>query len=71
MIRRTQSYQSWRESKDPVWEIDPNRLGPNWRYVPDSPTHGTIQPVRPMTIEEYRRALANTRVLWRRHNIVR
>ena len=52
--------------KDPVWEIDVNRLGPSLRYVPDSPRHGTIQPARSMTLETYRQALANTRSLWRR-----
>ena len=49
---------------DPVWEIKSKDLGANLVYVEDSPTHGTIQPVRVMTLNEYQRALAATQSSW-------
>lgn len=50
--------------KDPVWKIDINDLGPDLTYVPDSPQHGTVQPTRPMTLDDYQKALANTNANW-------
>ena len=50
--------------KDPVWSIDINDLGPDLKYVPDSPKHGTIQPTRVMTVEEYQEALVETVLRW-------
>ena len=50
--------------KDPVWRTNINDLGPELVYVPDSPTHGTIQPTKTMTIKEYQKALAN--IKWRK-----
>lgn len=50
--------------KDPVWRTNINDLGPELVYVSDSPTHGTIQPTKTMTIEEYQKALAN--IKWRK-----
>jgi RHS repeat-associated protein len=50
--------------KDPVWGIRADQLGPDLRYVPDGPTHGTIQPSRAMTIDEFQRALCSTGVCW-------
>lgn len=35
--------------KDPVWAISTDNLGPDLVYVPDSSTHGTIKPNRPMS----------------------
>jgi hypothetical protein len=52
--------------KDPVWEINEDDLGPDLVYVPDSPGHGTIQPSREMTYEEYKNALENTQDKWRK-----
>lgn len=40
-------------------------LGPDLKYVPDKPGHGTIQPIRTMTLEEYQKALAETALKWR------
>ena len=51
-------------SKDPVWGIKTNNLGPQLKYVPDSPTHGTIQPAYDMPFDEYQKALANTKPFW-------
>lgn len=50
--------------KDPVWSIDINNLGPDLKFVPDSPGHGTIQPSRSMTLEEYQKALFETFGKW-------
>lgn len=51
-------------SKDPVWEIDSEYLGPNLQLRQDSPTHAIIEPARPMTLAEYEAALAATRDRW-------
>ncbi|MGE5783808.1 MAG: RHS repeat-associated core domain-containing protein [Myxococcales bacterium] len=50
--------------KDPVWGHSASDLGPNLTYVPDSATHGTIQPSRPMKFEEYEGALCATGSCW-------
>lgn len=51
--------------KDPVWELDTSDLGKDLKHVPDSRTHGTIQPSRTMSMDEYQRALASTKVKWK------
>lgn len=54
---------------DPVWRIERDDIGSDLRYVPDpaSPrTHGYIEPVRPMTLQGYQRALHATGSAWRR-----
>ena len=43
--------------KDPVWKLDLKDIDPDLKYVPDSPTHGTIQPARPMSLETYQNKL--------------
>lgn len=43
--------------KDPAWVILTSDLGPDLKYVPDSSTHGTIQPVRTMSYNDYQNAL--------------
>jgi hypothetical protein len=53
-------------AKDSVWELDEADLGPDLRFVADSPSHGTIQPIGEMTIDEYQAALARTATKWRR-----
>ena len=55
------------KGKDPVWEIDTDDLGPDLQFRQDSRTHGLIEPVRPMTLDEYEQALAATRAKWVRH----
>jgi len=52
--------------KDPVWAIGIDTLGPDLVYVPDSSTHGTIQPKRPMSYNDYQNALASTQPFWRK-----
>ena len=52
--------------KDPVWEIEQADLGPGLSFNRDKPTHGVVEPDRPMTLAEYEQALAATRVKWRR-----
>lgn len=50
--------------KDPVWEIDTAALGPDLQFRQDKPTHGLIEPARPMTLAEFEAALATTRPRW-------
>ncbi len=38
-----------------LWISD--NLGPDLKYISDSSTHGTIQPTKPMTPEEYQKSL--------------
>ncbi len=65
-FRRPPEYQG--VGKDPVWTITAAELGPDLSYRPDpaSAGHGFIEPARPMTLGDYRRALTRTRSLWRR-----
>jgi RHS repeat-associated protein len=51
---------------DPVWGISTSDLGPRLRYVPDSPTHGTIQPAEVMSIGDFQAALCETGACWSR-----
>lgn len=54
---------------DPVWEIAEGDLGEALmcREDPEMPgVHAFIEPVRPMPLEEYELALAETRDEWRR-----
>src|SRR5262245_2171031 len=54
--------------KDPVWVIDVGDLGPDLIYRADvgSATHGVVEPARPMSLDEYQRALALTQPCWRK-----
>lgn len=53
---------------DPVWMIEDANLGSDLLYRPDplKGGHGFIEPVRPMTLDEYRRALEQTQGLWQK-----
>lgn len=33
-------------------------------YAPDNPGHGTIQPAKLMSLEDYQKALENTNINW-------
>ena len=50
--------------KDSVWGINTDDLGSDLIYVPDNPGHGTIQPAKLMSLEDYQKALANTNINW-------
>jgi hypothetical protein len=54
--------------KDPVWSLAVSDLGPDLIYRPDPkrPDHGFIEPARPMSLDEFQRALAQTRDLWQK-----
>lgn len=39
-------------------------LGSDLTYVPDKPGHGTIQPTKAMSFEDYQKVLANTQKDW-------
>jgi hypothetical protein len=47
-----------------VWKIDDGELGPDLIAFRDSPGHITIGPVRTMTLDEFRAALAATQSKW-------
>ena len=52
-------------SPDPLWSIPESKLGPDLKYVPDKPGHGTIQPPSPDTpLGEYEKSLADTKSDW-------
>jgi hypothetical protein len=53
---------------DPIFELETEDLpeGLAYRPDPDDPGHGLIGPARRMGLEEYRAAILETRVLWRR-----
>jgi hypothetical protein len=51
--------------QDPVWYIEIDELGPELQFRQDSPTHGVVEPVQPMTLQEYQDALASTRAPWK------
>ncbi|HEX5973523.1 MAG TPA: hypothetical protein VFY57_00060 [Rubrobacteraceae bacterium] len=55
--------------KDPVFELDTEDLPGVLAYRPDPANpegHGFIEPARRVSFEEYRRAIHQTRTLWRR-----
>ncbi|MGH7139418.1 MAG: hypothetical protein ACREHD_27045 [Pirellulales bacterium] len=54
--------------KDPVWAIDSSLLGADMIYRPDpnSRTHGFIEPSKPMTLDDFQKALAATQSFWQR-----
>jgi hypothetical protein len=56
--------------QDPVFRIKVKLLSPNLFYNPDVPddkeTHGTIQPIREMKYEEYKKALESTQNQWQK-----
>lgn len=51
--------------QDPVWYIEVDDLGPDLSFRQDKPEHGLIEPSRDMTLREYERALADTRLQWK------
>ncbi len=50
---------------DPVWSLETVELAPNLQFRQDSPTHGLIEPLRTMTLQEYQAALSATRTRWK------
>jgi hypothetical protein len=50
---------------DPVWSLELGDLGPDLLLRLDRPTHGLVEPSRPMTLQSYVEALERTRSLWR------
>lgn len=54
--------------RDPVWYIESDALGPDLQFRQDSPTHGVIEPARPMTLLEFQNTLADTRRNWKLHS---
>nr|WP_171470322.1 hypothetical protein [Frigoriglobus tundricola] len=47
-----------------VFEIETDDLDPVLKPNPDKPDHCLLEPSQPMSLEEYQRALADTRDLW-------
>ncbi|MFT7614609.1 MAG: hypothetical protein ACI9J3_003592 [Parvicellaceae bacterium] len=55
-------------SKHPHWSLNPNILkSHNLQYVPDNDgsTHGTVQPLGPISTKQYQKNLESTKHLWR------
>jgi hypothetical protein len=52
--------------KDPVWEIEVTRLGPDlvYRADPNLAGHGFVEAARTMTLAEYEQALTATQPFW-------
>ena len=53
------------QGKDPVWQLKVSDLPPQLRFDSDTPTHGTIQPAYPMSLQEYQHALHSTQTMWK------
>lgn len=51
--------------QDPVWYIEIGELGADLQFRQDRPTHGVIEPARPMTLQDFEDALARTRPDWK------
>ena len=66
VYRRPPAFQG--TGRDPVWTIAEADLGPDLCFRPDptNPSHGFLEPSRPMTLQEYALAIARTQSLWRR-----
>jgi hypothetical protein len=54
--------------QDPVWIIADTDLGADLYYRPDPSNvgHGFIEPLRPMTLDNYERAITQTQTQWRK-----
>ncbi len=65
-FRRPPDFQG--VGKDELWTLTASELGPDLAYRPDpaSARHGFIEPPRPMTLAEFRQALARTQKRWQR-----
>jgi hypothetical protein len=65
-FRRPPEWQG--AGRDPVWVILDTALAPDLCYRPDPSQsgHGFIEPIRPMSLADYQRALEQTRRLWSR-----
>ena len=50
---------------DPVWSLETNDLEPNLQFRQDSSTHGVIEPLQAMTLQQYQAALSATRTRWK------
>ncbi len=58
------------DGPDTVFVIDEVNLGPNLRYRPDPANplkHGFVEPSSFITLDQFQRALAATRLQWRQH----
>jgi hypothetical protein len=64
LLRRPLAYGG--SGKDPVWYIDVASLGGDLQFRQDSPTHGLIEPARPMLIDELQKALEATEPYWKK-----
>lgn len=49
---------------DPVWCIELDDLGPDLQFRQDKPTHGVIEPARPMSLRDFENVLEQTRSRW-------
>src|SRR5205809_3488882 len=63
-LRRPPAYGG--TGKDPVWYVGVGSLVPELHFRQDSPTHGLIEPIRPMSLDDFQDALARTRSAWKK-----
>jgi hypothetical protein len=61
-LRRLVAYGG--SGKDPVWYITVAALGNDLQFRQDSATHGVIEPARPMSLDDFQKALEATRPNW-------
>jgi len=52
--------------RDPLWQIEDNKIGGDLEAIQDSATHVSIMPRVTMLLEKYEIALANTQNDWER-----
>jgi hypothetical protein len=52
--------------RDPLWQIEDNKISDDLEAVQDSATHVSIMPRVTMLLEKYETALANTQNDWER-----
>lgn len=51
-------------SRNPVWKLDVDHLPPGLVLRPVSANHGLIEPIQPMKVEEFQRALYSLEPHW-------
>jgi hypothetical protein len=57
------------EEEERIWYLQLEDLGPNLVYREPRVNKGLIEPSRPMTLDEYQQALADTREAWQLYSI--
>jgi hypothetical protein len=64
VFRRPEAFGG--KGKDPLWQIEDNKITGDLEAVQDSPTHVSILPRTTMLLEKYETELANIQNDWKR-----